>query len=138
MLTRQATLRKEFDDATCGALVRGTMQADLSTDRSLRGRIQRRLEMAFSKVFLIRNFLDGDSARAAAMGVPFTRADRACALVAALIIFPKMWFYDWASRIGFLRQAADGRLIHKIERQLALYGHAEFETDPNTYKPAHA
>jgi hypothetical protein len=138
MLTRQATLRKAFDEKTCGALVRGTMEAELSPDKSLKGRIMRRLEMAFSKTFLIRNFLDRDSARAAAIGVPFTRADRAFALVAALTIFPKMFAYQLASRVSFLRDAADGRLIHKIEHQLALYGHAEFESDAETYKPAHA
>jgi len=138
MLTRQATLRKAFDDRTCGALVRGTMEAELSPDKSLKSRIMRRLEMAFSKTFLIRNFLDGDSARAAAIGVPFTRADRAFALVAATMIFPKVLGYRLASRVSFLRKAADDRLIRKIEHQLALYGHAEFESDAGTYKPVHA
>jgi hypothetical protein len=138
MLTRQATLRKAFDDKICGALVRGTMEAELSPDKSLKGRIVRRLEMAFSKIFLIRNFLDGDSTRAAAIGVPFTWADRAFALAAALMIFPKLLAYRLASHVSLLRRAADDRLIRKIEHQLALYGHAEFESDGGTYKPAHA
>jgi len=138
MLTRQATLRKAFDDATCGALVRGTMAAELSKDQSPRGRIFRRLEMGFSKAFFVRNFADGDPAKAAAIGVPFTAADRIWAGAAALITFPKMFAYTLASKIGFLRNLADRRLIQKIERLLRYYGHAEFVSDATKYKPAHA
>ena len=137
MLTRHATLRKTFDDATCGALVRGTMAAELWKDNSLSGRISRRLELGFSKAFFVRNFSDGDSAKAAAMGVPFTWADRICAVTAALLIFPTMLAYDLASKIGFLRSIVDKRLVWKIEQLLRSYGHAEFVSDGENYKPAH-
>ncbi len=138
MLTRHATLRKAFDDTTCGALVRGTMAAELSKDNSLRGRILRRLEMSFSKAFFVRNFTDGDPAKAAAIGVSFTIADRVYAGAAALLIFPKMFGYGLASKIGFLRNLVDRRLVHKIEGLLRSYGHAEFVSDAAKYKPAHA
>jgi hypothetical protein len=138
MLTRHATLRKAFDDATCGPLVRGTMAAELSKDNSLLGRISRRLEMGFSKAFFVRNFLDGDPAKAAAIGVPFTSADRLYAIAAALLIFPKMLAYKLASKTGILRDPADQRLVHKIEKLLHSYGHAEFASDGAKYKPAHA
>jgi len=138
MLTRHATLRKSFDDATCGALVRGTMAAELSNDNSLSGRLSRRLEMGFSKAFFIKHYTDGDPAKAAKIGVPFTAADRFFAIAAALLIFPKMFAYHTASRIGFLSNWADRRLVGKIERLLRSYGHADFVSDGTKYKPAHA
>ena len=119
MLTRHATLRKSFDDATCGVLVRGTMAAKLSNDNSFGGRLSRRLEMGFSKAFFVRNFTDGDPAKAAKIGVPLTVADRFFAVVSALLIFPKMFAYDAASKVGFLRDGADQRLIRKIEHLCA-------------------
>jgi hypothetical protein len=138
MLTRHATLRKKFDDATCGPLVRGTMAAELSNDNSFAGRLSRRLEMGFSKAFFVRHFVDGDPAKAAKIGVPFTIADRFCATAAALLIFPKMFAYHAASKIGFLSDWADRRLIQKIEHLLRSYGHADFASDGAKYKPAHA
>jgi hypothetical protein len=138
MLTRHATLRKVFDDATCGPLVRGTMAAELSNDNSLGGRLSRRLEMGFSKAFFIRHFLDGDSAKAAKIGVPFTAADRFFAITAALLIFPKLFAYHAAGKTGFLSGWADRRLIGKIEHLLRTYGHADFVSDGAKYKPAHA
>jgi ABC-type nitrate/sulfonate/bicarbonate transport system substrate-binding protein len=138
MLTRHATLRKSFDDATCGVLVRGTMAAKLSNDNSFGGRLSRRLEMGFSKAFFVRNFTDGDPAKAAKIGVPLTAADRFFAVVTALLIFPKMFAYDAASEVGFLRDGADQRLIRKIEHLLRSYGHADFASDGTKYKPAHA
>lgn len=101
MLTRHATLRKAFDDATCGPLVKGAMAAELSNDNSLGGRLSRRLEMGFSKAFFVRHFTDGDPAKAAKMGVTFTAADRFCAATAVLLVFPKMFAYHAASRIAF-------------------------------------
>ena len=47
LLTRHAALRKGFDD-TCSALVRATMTADLTLDRSLRGRFYTWLERGFA------------------------------------------------------------------------------------------
>jgi hypothetical protein len=138
MLTRHATLRKEFDDATCGALVRGTMAAELSDDNSLRGRLSRRLEMGFSKAFFVKQYTGGDPVKAAKIGVPFTAADRFFAAGAALLIFPKMFAYHAASRLNFLRNWADQRLIQKIEQLLRSYGHADFVSDGAKYKPAHA
>jgi hypothetical protein len=138
MLTRHATLRKAFDDATCGALVRGTMAANLSNDDSWSGRIWARAEQGFSKAFFVRNFTDGGAAKAAAIGVPFTLADRIATGVAALVIFPQIFAFRLAGRIGFLREAADRRLVRKIQGLLRYYGHAQFVSDSTKYKPAHA
>src|SRR6202161_557340 len=48
MLTRTATLRKGFDE-NCSALVSATMNADLTSDHSLHGRIHTWLERGFAK-----------------------------------------------------------------------------------------
>src|SRR3546814_19296531 len=42
--TRSATLRYEYDDQVCGGLLRATMDAELSKDRSPKGQVKRRLE----------------------------------------------------------------------------------------------
>ena len=39
LMARTLSLKEEFDDATCGALVRGTMDAELFDDPSPRGRL---------------------------------------------------------------------------------------------------
>src|SRR6202451_44562 len=69
LLTRHATLRKEFDD-TCGGLVRATMTADLTLDRSLRGRFYTWLERGFAKTFFVKKYMHGDRHAAAKVGVP--------------------------------------------------------------------
>jgi tRNA G46 methylase TrmB len=46
--------------------------------------------------------------------------------------------YRVASRLPLIRRLADRRLIHRIERQLAEYGRAEFTSDAAHYKPATA
>src|SRR6204780_5305542 len=68
LLTRHATLRKGFDD-NCSALVRATMAADLTPDRSLPGRVHAWIERGFSKVYFVPNFARGDKQAAAKLGV---------------------------------------------------------------------
>jgi hypothetical protein len=79
VLTRHATLRKGFDD-NCSALVRATMAADLTPDRSLPGRVHARIERGFSKVYFVPNFARGDKQAAAKLGFrlagPTTSAPR--------------------------------------------------------------
>lgn len=136
MLARQATLRTGFDDATCGALVRGTMNTELSRDPSLAGRVDRRLERSFSKAYFIKHFLQGDTARAATMGVRYTLADRLLTLVAAARIVAQLRLYDTMARLPVLRDVADRRLVGKLRNQLRAYGRADFTSDGAAYRPA--
>lgn len=138
MLARQATLRSGFDDATCGALVRGTMTTELSHDRSPAGQIDRLLERSFSKAFFIKHFLRGDTARAAAMGVRYTLLDRKLALLAAVRIFAQLRLYDALATLPIARAVADRRLIGKLRQRLRAYGRADFVSDGTAYRPAHA
>jgi len=136
--TRSATLRYEYDDQVCGGLLRATMDAELSKDRSPTGQVKRRLEYSVSRVFFVKAFLAGDEERAANVGVPVRRRDHLIYGATMLGIAGRMAAYRVASRIPVIRHLADRRLVHRIERQLAEYGRAEFTSDAAHYKPATA
>jgi hypothetical protein len=135
-LTRAATLRAGFDDATCGALVRATMAAELSHDASVGGRLRVRMEQSFAKVFFVRNFADGDRRAAARAGIAVSAADYAWATAAALWIASHMLAYEWAGRVPLVREFADARLVQGLREQLAHYGHAEYSTKGESYRAA--
>lgn len=136
--TRSATLRYDYDDAVCGGLLRATMNAELSTDPSPSARIKRRLERSVSRVFFVKAFLEGDSARATSVGVPITPVDRLIYGATMLALAGRMAAYAAAAKMPLLRDFADRRLIRRIHRQLAVYGRAEFTSDAATYRPATA
>jgi hypothetical protein len=135
-LTRHATLRKGFDH-NCTALVRATMNADLISDRTIPGRLHAWLERGFAKSYFVANFMRGDKRAAAGVGVQLGLADYIGAAVAGFIIISKMTAYTIAARIPILRQVADRSLVRKLTTQLASYGHAEFTTNAEAYRPAH-
>jgi hypothetical protein len=136
MLTRTATLRKGFDE-NCSALVRATMNADLTSDYSLHGRIHTWLERGFAKMYFVTNFMRGDRHAAAKVGVPVSLADYMGAVVAGILITSTMAAYTIAAHIPWISQAADRSLVRKLTKQLAGYGHAEFTTHAASYRPAH-
>ena len=135
-LTRNATLRKGFD-SNCAALVRATMTADLVSDSSLSGRLHAWLERGFAKAYFLANFMHGDKAAAARVGVELGPADHVAAVAAFVLIAARMAIYTIAAHIPALRAAADRSLVGKLTRQLARYGHAEFTTNAETYRSAH-
>lgn len=136
--TRSATLRYEYDDPICGGLLRATMEAELSTDPSPAGRVKRRLERSVSRVFFVTAFLNGDAERAVGVGVPVGRRDHLIYGATMLALAGRMTAYRVASRLPVLRHLADRRLVRRINRQLAGYGRAEFQSDAAHYRPATA
>jgi hypothetical protein len=137
LLTRHATLRKGFDQ-NCAALVGAMLDADLSPDRSLPGRVHAWLEHAFAKVYFVRTFVDGKKNAAEAVGVRLGLGDYLGAAAAGVLIAIRMTAYAIAARIPLIRDAADRSLIRKLTRQLARYGRAEFTTNANAYRSAHS
>ena len=135
-LTRAATLRAGFDDATCGALVRATMAADLPFGDDLVARLQSRMERSFAKLFFVQNFSNKDRAAASRVGIDLNPLDYAVTVATALYLAAQMRTYDLASHIPVVRELADRRLVHKLIQQLALYGHAEFQSHAESYRPA--
>jgi hypothetical protein len=135
--TRFATLRKGFDD-TCGALVRATLTADLKPDNSLASRLHAWLETRFAKVFFVRTSMRGDKDAAARVGVQVGITDYLAATAASILMAVRMAPYSIAAHIPVVGDAADRLLVRKLQRQLARYGHAEFTTNSDTYRPARA
>lgn len=136
MVLYEQTLRKGFDDATCGELTRATLAAYLPPDEKLGSKIFDRIERRFSKIFFLLSFLDGDKRRAAAMGVKITALDWATFISCGLFIGARKMFYGIAGRIPGLRNATDRMLVRKIERMLESYGHPAHTSDAAQYKPA--
>ena len=128
MNVRGATLRAGFDDRTCGSLVRATMAAELWEGNSIGERLFRRVERSFSRMFFLKHFLNGDAQAAERMGVTITAGDRVLFAVAALHIGLTIGAYRLMSHLPVLRDVADRRLIARIRKLLAIYGHAEFVT----------
>ena len=138
IMARALSLREEFDDDTCGELVRGTMDAALLDDPSVRGRIHSWMERGFSKYFLIQNFCDGKTARAEKIGIHYRLEDKLATAVTILVIIASSGFYTLGMRIPGLRSLLDKKLVNKIASLLDSYGHADFITDASEYKLAAA
>lgn len=137
MMTYGATLRAGFEDATCGALVRATMAADMFPDQSLAGRVEARMERSFAKLFFLKNFVAGDRREAARIGVELTPVDYVWAGATMLWITSHVQAYSFADRIPVLRDFADEHLVQKLHKQLGRYGHAEYATHAEHYRPPH-
>jgi hypothetical protein len=136
MVLYDQTLRKGFDDATCGELTRATLAAYLPADQSLGSRIFDRIERRFSKIFFLQAFLNGDTAKAKDMGVEITAADWATFVACGAFIGARKALYGIACRLPGVAEVADRMLVRKLERMLANYGHAAHTTDAAAYRPA--
>lgn len=136
MVRYDQTLRKGFDDATCGELTRATLAAYLPADEKLGSKIFDRIERRFSRIFFLLSFLGGDRRKAEAMGVKISALDWATFISCGLFIGARKAFYGIAGRIPGLRNATDRMLVRKIERLLDSYGHPAHTTDATQYKPA--
>ena len=138
MNARSATLRAGFDDATCGELVRATLNAYLPPDERPENRLFDQVERGFSKVFFLRNFLNGDLAAARRMGVDIGPRDFMLFGLAALLVTSQLTAFRLARGVPLISDLADARLVGRLKRQLKRYGHAEFTSDAETYRPAGA
>jgi hypothetical protein len=136
MNARSGTLRAGFDDATCGELVRATLGAYLPPDESPENRLFDKVERRFSKVFFLRNFLNGDVAAAKRMGVEVGPRDFMMFGLVALLVTSQLLAYRLARNVPGVSDLADRRLVGKLRKQLARYGHAEFTSDAEKYRPA--
>ena len=136
MNARSGTLRAGFDDATCGELVRATLDAYLPPDESPENRLFDKVERRFSKVFFLRNFMNGDVAAARRMGVEIGPRDFMMFGLVALLVTSQLMAYRLARNVPGVSDLADRRLVGKLKKQLARYGHAEFTSDAEKYRPS--
>ncbi|WP_322012410.1 oxygenase MpaB family protein [Paraburkholderia sp. J12] len=136
MTARSGTLRKAYDDATCGELVRATMAAYLPTKNDLGHRIHDRFERSFAKVFFVKNFMQGDIQKASAIGVVLTRQDRFRALAVLSVVATRMVFYSLTAKLPLAGKLADRALVKRLKRLLKEYGHAAYTSDGAAYRSA--
>lgn len=136
MNARSGTLRAGFDDATCGELVRATLDAYLPPDESPENRLFDKVERRFSKVFFLRNFMNGDREAARRMGVEIGPRDFMMFGLVALLVTSQLMAYRLARNVPGVSDLADRRLVGKLKKQLARYGHAEFTSDAEKYRPS--
>jgi hypothetical protein len=134
LTARHVSLREAYDDETCGALVRGTMAAELFDTSTMSGRARAWLENGFSRFVLIKSFLNGDTERADSIGITFGRNEKAAAAVSVVVLTGKSVFYRVGLRLPVVGERIDQHLNARLARLLDMYGHADFVTDADHYK----
>ncbi|CAJ1493143.1 oxygenase MpaB family protein [[Mycobacterium] kokjensenii] len=136
LTARAALLRDDFDDATCGEMVRSTMAAYLRPNDTLRERIADSVEKSYSKLFFVRMFSGGKKDVAAKMGVTLSAGDYARAAVCAPFILGRIFVVQRAMRVPALRGVTNAYLQRLLKYRLATYGAAEFTSDASEYTPS--
>lgn len=129
---RAALLRDDFDDATCGALVRSTMDAYLRPGRSWFDRAADTVERSWSRAFFL-GFCGGNRKAAAAMSISFGIGDAALVAATAPFILGRFLAVSVLGHRRALRKRFDAYTIRVLERRLATYGNPEYSTDSRHY-----
>lgn len=133
---RAALLRDDFDDATCGEMVRSTMAAYLRPEDTPRERIADAVEKSYSKAAFVRLFCGGNRGLAAKMGVTVSTGDYARIAVTAPFLLGRLLLVQRASRTPGLRRITDAYVIRLLKKRLVTYGNAEFTSDAAEYTPS--
>lgn len=138
MLLYDQTLRKGYDDKTCGELLRATMAAYLPENESLANRMFNGLERSFSKIFFLLSFMDRNAGKAREIGVHISSWDWIVFTALSMFIGVRKGVYALGSRIPVISRLTDAMMVRKIRKLLASYGHAAHASDAATYQPASA
>lgn len=133
--TRAALLRHDFDDATCGELLRSTMAAYLRPNHSWFDRAADAVERSWSKLFFL-GFFGGDRKAAAAIGITFSVGDVVRLAVTAPFLVGRFVAVMYASQRPALRRACDAYTLRVLKKRLATYGVPEYTTDASHYPAA--
>jgi hypothetical protein len=132
---RAATLRDDFDDTTCGELVRSTLAAYLRPERSLPHRVADRVEKAWSKTFFARTFAR-EPGTAEAMGVQLGAADKLLVAATAPFVLGRHGLSVRATRNRRLAPLADSYTLRMLRKRLATYGVDEAMTESHGHMAA--
>lgn len=133
---RLALLRDDFDDTTCGELVRSTMDAYLRQDDSLRERIGDAVEKSYSKLFFVKMFSGGKREVAAKMGVTLNAGDFARIALTAPFVYGRAALVQRAVHTPGLRRITGAYVLRLLKRRLKAYGTAEYTSDVADYTPS--
>ncbi|OXR40182.1 Latex clearing protein [Nocardia cerradoensis] len=132
---RAALLRDGFDDATCGALVRSTMEAYLRPGRSWFDRAADSVERSWSRAFFL-GFCGGNRKKAAAMSAPFGIGDAVRVALTAPFTLGRFLVLNIVGRRPAFRKRLDAYTIRVLKRRLVTYGNPEYTTDSRNYPSA--
>ncbi|NUV66438.1 DUF2236 domain-containing protein [Streptomyces sp. CAI-121] len=119
---RAALLRDGFDDATCGALVRSTMAAQLHQGHGLEPRLTESVERSWSKYFFRQAFCNGNTPAARAMSVGVTRTDTLRVALTAPFVLGRFFLVTAAADQRRLSRLADAYTLRVLRRRLTTYG----------------
>ncbi|HEX7354850.1 MAG TPA: oxygenase MpaB family protein [Mycobacteriales bacterium] len=133
---RGALLRDDFDDATCGALVRSTMAAVVRPGDSWYDRAWETVEKSWSTIGFLRGFCNGNREAAAGMGVTVRPQDVLLVGLTAPFILGRNAAVMNASKLPALRDLCDAYATRVLKQRLVAYGTPEFTTDSNHYPTA--
>jgi ER-bound oxygenase mpaB/B'/Rubber oxygenase, catalytic domain len=136
MASLYATLRRGYDEVSALQLTRSALAANLRPDDRLHNRIINNLERRFSKVYFLKNSVGGDKKEAARRGVEVSSTDRVAATFVGLYLITQLALYNKAEKIPGIRKFVERHLVTKLAKLLNRYGHAEFATDADAYRPA--
>lgn len=134
MNTYSATLRDGYDDDTCGALTRATMNAYRGKDQSFMSRLANEFERSFSLLFFTYAFAGGNKNLLKKMKVTPKTKDYIQAMAVGAYIAPQLLTYFVLSKIPVIKELSDKSLVARINKQLVRYGRAEYTSDANKYK----
>lgn len=121
---RAATLRHDFDDATCGELVRSTLAAYLRPGRTPYDRVADRVELAWSRTFFTQAFGRGSGT----MGVDLALLDRALVTATAPFVLGRYVLVTRACS-GRFHAPFDAYTLRVLRKRLATYGVDEAMTE---------
>jgi hypothetical protein len=132
---RAAVLRDDFDDATCGELVRSTMSAHLRSKTTPFDRAADAVEKSWSRFFFWQ-FTGRDRIKAASMSVEVSATDLLVVGLTSPFILGRFLIVLRASRLPVLRQIADNYTVRRVEHRLRTYGVPAYTTDVSRYRAA--
>jgi mpaB/rubber oxygenase-like protein len=130
---RGALLRDDFDDETCGALVRSTMNAYVRPGHTPHDRVLETIERSWSKVGFLRAFCNNNRTAAATMGVRVSPIDLALVGLTAPFVLGRNAAVITLSRVPALRGLCDAYATRVLKMRLVTYGTPEFTTDATHY-----
>ncbi|WP_409427952.1 oxygenase MpaB family protein [Mycobacterium sp. SMC-11] len=133
---RAALLRDDFDDSTCGELVRSTMAAYLRQENTLSERIADSVEKSYSKAFFVKTFCGGKRDVAKKMSVTLSAGDYARIALTAPFVTGRLLVVQRAVRTPGLRRLTNAYILRLLKRRLAAYGTPEFTSDSAEYTPS--
>ena len=133
---RAALLRDDFDDETCGALVRSSMEAYLRPGHTPFDRAAERVEKAWSKTAFAIAFCDFKPSEAARLGVDFSAVDVGIVGLTYPFLAGRLLVCERGVKIPFLRDGIDRYITGLVRQRLATYGHPEFVSDGADYARA--